>query len=78
MADHRLLPDREAHAVAELERERRLLVVEAELLRVGEGPGDLGGGRTWPHPADGVVQEVAAALVGVDLSRDPRATTNVR
>jgi len=65
-AEHGLLPDRQADAVAELKRERRLLVREAELLRSRPERCDLAGGGAGADQVDRGVEVVATALVGVD------------
>src|SRR5436190_6217563 len=65
-AEDRLLPDREADAVPVLERERGLLVGEAELLGAREDLDDLGGRDAGPHHRDRLIEHVAAADVGVD------------
>ena len=65
-ADHRLLPDRQADAVAELQREGRFFIGEAELLRLGPHRGDFAGGAARTDQRDGRIQIIAAALVGVD------------
>ena len=64
--EDRLLPDREPDAVPELERERRLLVGEPELLGLRPHARDLAGGGAGPDQRDRRVQVVAAAPVGVD------------
>ena len=65
-ADHRLFPNREADAVAELQREGRFFVGKSELLRLGPNRGDLRRRAAGPHQRDGRVQIIAAARVGVD------------
>ena len=65
-ADHRLFPDRQPDPVAELQRERRLFVREAELLRLRPHRGHLRGSAARPDQFDGGVEIFAAALVGVD------------
>ena len=52
-----------------LQRERGLLVGEAELLGPGPHLHHVGGGDAGPDQADGGVQVVAAAPVGVHLRR---------
>jgi len=66
-AEDRLLPDREPDAVPVLERERGLLVGEAELLRLRERRDDVGGRDARADHRDRVVEDVAGALVRVDL-----------
>ena len=65
-ADDRLLPDRQADAVAELQRERRFLVREAEVLRPGPHRRDLRGRAAGTNQLDRRVEIVAAPLVRVD------------
>ena len=64
--EDRLLPDREPDAVAELKRERGLLVGEAELLRLGPDADHLAGGGAGLDQGDGRVEVIAATLVGLD------------
>ena len=68
-AEDRLLPDREADAVAELEGESSLLIGEAELLGPRPDRHHLVGRHPGTDQADGGIQEVAAALVGIDQRR---------
>src|SRR5437773_4379351 len=65
-ADHRLLPDRETDTVPKLQGERRLLVGEAEFLRPRKCLCYLSRRGAGLHPADGIVEVVAAASIGVD------------
>src|SRR5579884_1624405 len=71
--EDRLLPDRETDAVSVLERERGLLVREAELLRPREHLDDLGGRHARPDHRDRLVEVVAAARVGIDERARRRA-----
>ena len=68
-AEDGLFPDGEPDAVAELQREGRFLVGEAELLRLGPGLHDVRGGDPGPDQVNGGVQVVAAPRVGVDHGR---------
>src|SRR5207245_5972837 len=68
-ADYRLLPDRETDTVPQLKRERRLLVGEAEFLRPRKCLGDLSRRGAGRHPADGIVEVITAASIGVDQCR---------
>ena len=65
--DHRRLVQADAEAVPELQAEAGLLVGEAELLRGRPDARDLVGRRAGAHELDGVVEPLAALLVGVDL-----------
>ena len=76
-AEDGLLPDREADPMAELEREGGLFVREAEVLRLRPDRGDLGCRRARSDQVDRLVEDRAAALVGVDLGRG-RATDRKR
>src|SRR5207249_3645233 len=67
-AEDWLLPDREPDAVPVLERERRLLVREAELLGTWPELDDLGRRHARSHPVDRDVEVVAAAPVRIYLS----------
>ena len=69
--EDRLLPNRQADAVPELERERRLLVGEAELLRARPHADHFARCGAGPDHLDRGVEVVAAALVGVDQSARP-------
>ena len=55
--------------MAELQREGRLFVWKPKLLRSRKGLGHLCGRRPRAHAADGVVEVVAAALIGIDQPR---------
>ena len=68
-AEDRLLPDRQADAVPELQRERRFLVGEPELRRGRPDLGHVGGRGAGTHARDRRVEVVTAALVGVDEGR---------
>jgi hypothetical protein len=63
--------------VAVLEREGRLLVREAEVLGLRPDRDDVRGRDAGPDERDRLVEEVAAATVGVDL-RTGRATDRKR
>src|SRR3954462_6091136 len=57
-AEDRLLPDRQPNAAAELQRERRLLIREAELLRLRPDLHDLAGRRARADARDRRVEVV--------------------
>ena len=63
----RLLPDRQADAVAVLEAEGLLLVREAELLCSRKVPHDVGRARAGTDLGDRGVLEVAGVLVDITL-----------
>src|SRR5258707_3182160 len=64
-AEDWLFPDRQAHAVPILQRKRRLLVGEAELLRLRPELDDIGGRDAGANGVDASIQNVAAFLVSV-------------
>ncbi len=66
-AEDRLLPDRQADAVAVLEGEGGGLVGEAELLGARPDLDDVGGGGTRPDERDRLVHVLPAAHVRVPL-----------
>ncbi len=72
-AEDRLLPDRQAYSVPELEGERSFLVRESELLGGGPQRRDVRGGRPGFDCLDGHVHVLAAALVGVRLGHGSAA-----
>src|SRR5262249_44596328 len=66
-ADDRPLVQAQADPVAEVQAEGRHLAVEADLLRLREGTGDLVGGYTRLDERDPLVHSRARLLVGGDL-----------
>src|SRR5437868_4402081 len=64
-AEDRLLPDREPDPVSVLQRERRLLVRETELVRLRPHGNDVCSGHAGPNERDGVIEDVATTLVSV-------------
>src|SRR6202023_869295 len=64
--DHGFFPDREADAVAVLQRKASFFVGESELFCLRPHRGNLGGGAARANQFDGGIEIITAALVGVD------------